>query len=136
MIMKKNLPFLKRITNLVKPSLILALILLTSSTSAVFAQDWNQVIKAVASDRGALDKFAYSVDISGDYAIFGALQEDEDSIGLNTISEAGSAYIFKNIAGTWTEVQKIVASDRGEYDYFGISVAISGRLCDRGGFSG
>ena len=37
------------------------------------AQTWNEAIKAIASDRAAIDYFGYSVSISGDYAIVGAL---------------------------------------------------------------
>ena len=90
------------------------------------AGTWSEAQKIVASDRGANDAFGISVAISGDYAIVGANQEDEDETGGNTLSNAGSAYIFKNNTGTWSEVQKIVASDRGVNDIFGISIAISG----------
>lgn len=88
---------------------------------------WNEVQKLVASDRDAEDWFGYSVAINGDYAIVGAHREAEDEAGLNTISYAGSAYIFeRDGTGTWNEVQKIVASDRATQDYFGQKVAISG----------
>ncbi|MDD3666524.1 MAG: FG-GAP repeat protein, partial [Bacteroidales bacterium] len=90
------------------------------------AQDWNQIIKACASDREADDWFGVSVSISGDYAIVGAYLEDHDASGGAYASGAGSAYIFKNTAGTWTQVQKIVTSDREAGDEFGCSVSISG----------
>ena len=66
--------------------------------------------------------------ISGHHAIVGADLEDEDASGQNTLSGAGSAYIFERDTGTgnWREVQKIVASDRAIRDNFGVSVAISG----------
>jgi len=85
--------------------------------SNTYAQNWNQIIKAVASDREANDCFGYSVSISGDYAIIGAFRDDLD---------AGSAYIFHNNGTSWTEMQKIVASDREDGDRFGFSVSISG----------
>ncbi|MBT7144865.1 MAG: hypothetical protein HN894_16195, partial [Bacteroidetes bacterium] len=90
--------------------------------------DWNQIIKAVASDRAASDYFGYSVSISGEYAIVGAYKEDEDATDGNSISDAGSAYIFKtsDCGASWTQVQKIVASDRAADDHFGYSVSISG----------
>lgn len=87
---------------------------------------WSEVQKIVASDRAADDLFGYSVAISGDYAIVGAYQEDEDVAGTNPLSSAGSAYIFERSGGTWSEVQKIVASDRAADDDFGRSVSISG----------
>jgi hypothetical protein len=87
---------------------------------------WAQQQKIVASDRAADDNFGWSVAISGDYAIVGALGEDEDASGGATASAAGSAYIFKQTAGVWAQQQKIVASDRAATDFFGFSVAISG----------
>lgn len=88
---------------------------------------WVEVQKIVPSDREAFDFFGTSVAISGNFAVVGAYNEDEDAAGLNTLNDAGSAYIFeRNVAGTWIEVQKIVASDRGVGDCFGQSVAISG----------
>ena len=89
--------------------------------------NWNAVQKLIASDRAANDWFGNSVDISEDYAIIGAMWEDEDASGSNTLTIAGSAYIFKrDSTGVWLEAQKIVASDRGTHDQFGYSVAISG----------
>ena len=88
---------------------------------------WTQVQRIFASDRGANDNFGHSVSISGDYAIVSAHREDEDVSGGNTLASAGSAYIFERGSnGTWTEVQKIVASDRGVNDFFGFAVSISG----------
>jgi hypothetical protein len=87
---------------------------------------WTQVQKIVASDRAASDRFGYTVSISGDHAIVGAYYEDEDASGENYKSRAGSAYLFHYNGSTWTQQQKIVASDRAEADFFGSSVAISG----------
>ncbi|MEY2924717.1 MAG: hypothetical protein RLZZ337_1265 [Bacteroidota bacterium] len=89
------------------------------------AQNWDEVIKAVASDRDAGDLFGVSVAISGDYAIVSAVSDTEDAIGGNFREKAGSAYIFKNNGGAWTVVQKIVASDRSIGSQFGTAVAIS-----------
>jgi hypothetical protein len=91
--------------------------------------NWGEVTKIVASDRGAVDIFGSTVAISGDYAIVGAHQEDHDANGGNTVNSAGSAYIFKKDQGgtdNWGEVKKIVASDRNNNDLFGSSLAISG----------
>ena len=101
-------------------------LILSLLTSFSFGQNWNEIIKAVAADRGAADEFGHSVAISGDYAIVGTRFEDQDASGADSLTNAGSAYIFKNNAGTWTQVQKIVAADRGANDQFGYSVAISG----------
>ncbi len=88
--------------------------------------NWNEVQKIVASDRDSADYFGFAVSISGNLAVVGAHREDDDTIGLNTLNSAGSAYIFYRDANdNWNEMQKIVASDRAESDYFGESVSIS-----------
>ena len=46
--------------------------------------------------------------------------------GENEITHAGAAYIFENTNGTWSQVQKIVASDRAYDDRFGVAVNIRG----------
>ncbi|OJW71238.1 FG-GAP repeat protein [Spirosoma sp. 48-14] len=113
---------------------LLAFLLFLSNRG--LAQDWNQIIKTAASDRRTLtslgratnDQFGYSVAIDGDYAVVGANGESEDAGGMNTLSSAGSAIVFKRVNGTWTQIKKLVASDRAAADYFGYSVAISGSL--------
>ena len=108
-----------KIVNLFTLSLILM-------TTQVFALDWSDVTKIVPSDRAEDDRFGYSIAISGDYAIVGACTEEQDDAGENTLSNAGSAYIFHRDGSTWTQQQKIVASDRATSDAFGSAVAISG----------
>ena len=106
--------------------LVLTTISLLLTSMGANAQNWNEIVKTVASDRATTDQYGGSVAISGDYAIVGAWAEDEDVSGGNTFTNAGSAYILKNNAGTWSQVQKIVASDRAATDFFGFSVSISG----------
>jgi hypothetical protein len=90
---------------------------------------WIQVTKLTASTREAEDRFGYSVSISGDYIVIGAHFEDHDAAESNSVSDAGSVYIFyRNQGGTdkWGLVKKIVAPSRAVDDHFGFSVAISG----------
>ena len=88
---------------------------------------WNNIQKLIAADRGANDRFGYAISLSGDYAIIGAHQDDEDVAGINNINNSGSAYFFeKDGSGVWNQVQKIVASNRGDSDFFGWSVSLSG----------
>jgi hypothetical protein len=115
-----------KISRLVKPLIALATIVLSSKANTLVAQNWDEAVKAVASDRAAFDLYGYSVSISGDYAIVGAKQEDHNATGGQFLDKAGAAYILKNNSGTWTVVQKLVAPDRAEDDEFGYSVAISG----------
>lgn len=87
---------------------------------------WIEVQKIVASDRNIDDSFGDSF-IDGDYIIVGAYSEDEDINGNNTLNDAGSAYVFKrDINSVWSQIQKLVASDRNTDDYFGFSASISG----------
>ena len=90
-------------------TLFLSALLLSSN--ALSAQDFNQIIKTVAGDRAAVDRFGYSVAISGNYAIVGAFQEDEDAAGGNTLSAAGfGLHLERDGGGNWIQVQKIVAA--------------------------
>ena len=56
---------------------ILSSIILCSAEVRAQGPNWDQIIKAVASDRASSDQFGRSVAISGDYAIVGALFESE-----------------------------------------------------------
>ncbi len=80
---------------------------------------WNQIAKLTASDGAADDQFGDFLSISGDYAIVGAMGDDDNG------SYAGSAYIFEKSGGSWNQVDKLTASDGAIGDAFG-SVSISG----------
>lgn len=89
--------------------------------------DWDFHQKIISNDQEDYDRFGWSVAIDGDYIIVGAYREDEDASELNSLSSAGSAYIFeKDVTGNFVQVEKLVASDRAIDDEFGWSVAISG----------
>jgi len=101
----------------------------TSATNAgsayIFTRSgstWSQQAKIQASDAQDSDYFGQSVSISsdGDTAIVGARFEDTNG------SNAGSAYIFTRSGSTWSQQQKIQASDAEASDDFGWSVSISG----------
>ena len=85
---------------------------------------WVQVAKLVAPFRQFSDRFGNSVSISGNTIIVGAYHEDEDENEGSTLQNAGSAYIYTRVSGSWGYFQKIVASDRDTNDYFGYSVAV------------
>ncbi len=92
---------------------------------------WSELQKLTASDGAAGDQFGISVAIDGDHAIVGAYLDGNDN-GSN----AGAAYVFQRIDGTWTEVQKLTASDGAATDWFGTSVAIDGDHAIVGAFLG
>ena len=117
-----------------KNKLLFSICLSIAFAISLNAQNWNQILKTVDSDRAAGDSFGFSVSISGDYAVVGSYQEEHDLLNANPIVGAGSAFILQNIAGTWTQIQKIIASDRGGQDHFGYSVSISGDYIIVGAF--
>ena len=79
---------------------------------------WTQQQKLTSSDAAANDFFGISVSISSDgsTAIVGAY-------GKST--NAGATYIFTRSESTWTQQQKLTASDGATDDFFGNSVSIS-----------
>jgi len=81
---------------------------------------WIQVAKLTAADGAFADFFGASVSLSGDTAVVGAYRDDDKG------SSSGSAYVFERVAGTWTQVAKLTASDGAAVDFLGFSVSISG----------
>jgi uncharacterized repeat protein (TIGR01451 family) len=81
--------------------------------------------KLTASDGAADDFFGWSVALSGDTALVGALYKDNGAF-----TDQGSAYVFVKPAAGWattsTYTAKLTASDGTTDDYFGYSVALSG----------
>ena len=79
-----------------------------------------QKAKLTASDGAANDQFGWSVSVSGDVVVVGALLDD---------SYKGSAYMFVKPVGGWsnmTQTAKLTASDGAANDQFGWSVSVSG----------
>jgi hypothetical protein len=88
---------------------------------------WTQIRKIYASDVAVADSFGYSVALSNDTAIIGAIREDGGA--GDPVDGAGAAYVFiRHYGGTnaWGEVARLAAPDPGLNDNFGY-VAISGR---------
>ncbi len=83
---------------------------------------WTQTQKLTASDGAADDEFGQSVSLSGNRALIGAFDDDDPTAG----ADAGSAYVFDFSGGTWTETDKLTASDGALGDQFGFSVSLSG----------
>ncbi|MCH8066317.1 MAG: hypothetical protein IIC90_10925, partial [Chloroflexi bacterium] len=87
------------------------------------ADNWGEVKKLIASDIQAGDSFGYSIAVSGDTAVVGAIQEDTGGF------LAGAVYVFQRDEGgadNWGEVKKLTASDAQANVQFGVSVAVSG----------
>ena len=94
------------------------------ASSAAMAQT---EVKLTASDAANSDEFGQSVSISGDYAIVGGPLDDDDG------SSSGSAYIFKRDGTSWSQQDKLTASDASSSDLFGFSVSIDGDYATVGG---
>ena len=77
---------------------------------------WTEEQKLVASDPAEEDDFGWSVSLDGDRALVGAYGNDDGR---------GAAYVFVRSGSTWTEEQKLVASDMAEQS-FGWSAALAG----------
>ena len=81
---------------------------------------WAQEAKLLPSDGEVIDRFGFSVSISGDYTIVGAPNDDDNG----TLS--GSAYVYKRTGTSWAQEAKLLPADGAAIDEFGRSVSISG----------
>ena len=82
---------------------------------------WTEQQKLLASDGATADSFGRSVSIAADTVAVGA-PRDDTAAG----ADSGSAYVFVRSGTTWSEQQKLVASDATSTDWLGISVAVDG----------
>jgi hypothetical protein len=82
--------------------------------------NWVQQAKLLAADGNAEDWFGGFVSISGDFAIVGAMWDDDKG------NMSGSAYIFKREGETWSQQARLLAADGAAEDWFGRVVSISG----------
>jgi hypothetical protein len=82
---------------------------------------WSEQQKLTAQDGATNDIFGASVAVSGDTVVVGAPGDD-----INGRIEQGSAYVYVRNAETWTQRQKLTASDGGILELLGEAVAVSG----------
>lgn len=80
---------------------------------------WIEQAKLTASDGQPDDQFGSGIGIYGDTVVVGSFWDD---IGSN--GDQGSAYIFTRTGTTWTQTQKLIASDGAAGDALGFSVGI------------
>ncbi|UCH25403.1 MAG: FG-GAP repeat protein [Trueperaceae bacterium] len=81
---------------------------------------WTFVQKVSPDDGAAGDRFG-AVSFDGMRFIGGGRFNDDNG------DASGSAYIFERIDGSWTQVAKLLPSDGGANDRFGVSVSVDGR---------
>ncbi|HRI69292.1 MAG TPA: MYXO-CTERM sorting domain-containing protein [Polyangium sp.] len=82
---------------------------------------WTQQAKLTTADNFAQAKiFGNAVALSGDTALIGSKQTDENGL------RSGSAYVFVRNGGVWTLQARLSRSDGGPNEYYGTAVALSG----------
>ncbi len=96
-----------------KTLFVIAVIFLSTTLYA----DWDIEQKLTPSDATEDDHFGNVVSIDGDYAVIGAIWQDDG---------VGAAYIFHRNGTSWIEQAKLTASDGTTEDMFAHSVSISG----------
>jgi uncharacterized repeat protein (TIGR01451 family) len=84
---------------------------------------WTLQQKLLAADGSAGDQFGTSISLSGETVVVGSPYEDDDVGGVN---DKGAAYVFVRSGSTWTQQQKLEASDAAAGDQFAWRVSISG----------
>ena len=80
---------------------------------------WQYQAKITASDGTAGDLFGISVAIDGNTILVGADLHDEKA------ENAGAVYVYVQERNKWKQEAKLMASDGGETDIFGVRVALS-----------
>ena len=94
--------------------------------------NWIQQAYLKASNTGTGDLFGYSVAVSGDTVVVGAVQESSNATGVNgnqsdnSALNSGAAYVFVRSGTNWSQQAYLKASNTGAGDTFGCSVAVSG----------
>lgn len=86
---------------------------LNSGAAYIFQRSggvWTQQAYLKASNRSNVDNFGFSVALSGDTAVVGALLEDD------IVSDSGAAYVFFRSGGNWSEQGFLKASNPGNGD--------------------
>tara|TARA_R110002012_G_scaffold11867_5_gene53127 strand:+ start:177 stop:1790 length:1614 start_codon:yes stop_codon:yes gene_type:complete len=110
-----NIAIVSSLTSMIDP--VTSQVLLKGGGSVyVFSRNgngvWNEEQELMASDREPYDFFSISSSIYGNTIIVGALDEDEDCLGNNTLNNSGSSYLYSDpTLGNEinTKIDKIVA---------------------------
>ena len=80
---------------------------------------WSQTQKLVPDDVQVQAKFGHSVAIDGTHAVIGADGDDNQTA-------QGTVYVFDESGGTWSQSQKLYASDGQHNDQLGFPVTLDG----------
>ncbi|WP_206211967.1 FG-GAP repeat protein [Wenzhouxiangella sp. XN24] len=108
-----------------------------SGSVYVFIRDgasWMQQAYVKASNTGTNDEFGAAIALSDDGSTLavGAWDEDSNATGVNadegddSAPESGAVYVYTRSGTSWSQQAYIKASNTGQDDEFGTSVALSG----------
>jgi VCBS repeat-containing protein len=100
---------------------------------------WTQQAYLKAHQVSVADYFGYSVAVSGDTVVVGAILEDSSTTGVDSTpnesaSSAGAAYVFVRSGTAWTQQAYLKAHQVTAADFFGTSVAVAGHTVVVGAF--
>jgi len=106
-----------------------------ANAGSVYAFDfsggaWTQTQQINAADALAGDWFGHGLALHGDTALIGADWGDNGAA-----TNRGAAYFFTRSGGTWTQTQKVNASDAALGDHFGSAVDFEGDSAVIGAYS-
>ncbi len=119
-----------------------------SGAAYVFARDakgaWSQQAFIKASNPSSGDEFGRALALNGDGTVLavGAHREDgagsgvSDGAANDDLGSAGAAYVYERDGNRWSQVAYVKASNPGNGDQFGFSVALDapGRLLAVGAY--
>lgn len=96
----------------------------TPGAAYVFSRSgatWTQVQKLTADDATNDAGFGFSVAVSGDTMLVGAM-----AAAVGGHPNQGAVYVFTRSGGMWRQTQKLTSSDGVDWGHFGFSVALDG----------
>lgn len=96
-----------------------------SGAAYVFQREgglWVEKQKLLPSDPQELARFGYSLDVQDDWALVGC------PFFAKGGTNQGAVYAYRLTGGSWTEMQRLTASDGQLDDLFGEQVALDGAL--------
>jgi hypothetical protein len=93
----------------------------TSSVAAPGPLAFVEQQKITSDDGATDDQFGWSIAVEDNVVLIGA-----PNTTIGSSQGQGSVYVFRRIAGVWTQTQKLTANDGQPGDAFGISVALAG----------
>ncbi|MDY0140975.1 MAG: MBG domain-containing protein, partial [Bacteroidales bacterium] len=96
---------------------------------------WEAFQKITPLDGKLNQYFGNSVSIDGDFIVVGSNNDHTNALYTDSLTSAGSIYVFENNGTNWIQTQKIVPSDRAAADIFGCSVDICGDYIIAGAYN-